>query len=264
MMKKWFGVLVIPLVIVVLVILVKTTSSSYDESVCQGHKIIIKNPNNNNLVEEQEVISLLSEKYGLLVGKKMDLIDSEKIRTILVKHPYIKKAKIYKGLDANIVIEIDIRDPLLRVFPYKGDSFIIDRNGDLMPLLDDRSFDILVLSGKISCLPDSVYGKNIFSLQSEYCLGVEAIISSLVIAKALDGDKIFRNLFSQIWINSTNDIELIPLIGDFTIKFGGSENINEKLERIKILYTEVVPYVDLRMYESVNITVSNQLVFRKR
>lgn len=263
-MKKLFKIILIPVVIILLIVLVKTTSSSYDESVCQGQRIVILNPTKSNLVDEKEVISLLSEKYGQMIGKQMDLIETEKIRSILLKHPYIKAAKVYKGLDANVVVEIDLRDPLVRVFTKNGYSFILDRNGDIMPLLDDKFFDIIVLSGNISCIPDSVYGKNIFSLQSQYCAGVESLISSLVIAKSLDGDEVFSKLFSQIWINSTDDIELIPLIGDFSIRFGGSENISQKLERLRILYREVVPFVDLRIYESVNISVSNQLVFRKR
>ena len=85
-----------------------------------------------------------------------------------------------------------------------------------------------------------------------------------MVASELSKDEVFSVLISEIHVDNKNIIELIPAIGDFVIVFGRPENFEEKLEKIQVLYAEVLPYYDMSKYEAVDVRYEKQLVLRKK
>lgn len=263
-MKKIAKILIIPITIILLVYLAKLTTSKYDKTYTQGINIVFNNLNDTSIINKQEVYNIIYKNFGDLKGTKIDSINTELIKLEILKHPYIDNIKVYKGLGATLVVEVSAKQPLLRVFSDDGSSFLIDKKGDILKLLPERSFNLLVVSGNMDCLTKNLIGKNIYHFKEEYDKCVLSLISAHQIALEIQKDEILKYLISQIWINSLNDIELIPMFGDFTVKFGSKQNIYQKLERLRILYSKVLPFIDLSIYKSVNIEVNNQLVFQKR
>lgn len=263
-MKKKVTYFIIAIVVVGLLFLFRRTVNSYDDSVCSGFQISYIPANADTIIDVGQLNELVKQEYQQIEGVRMDEIDMQKVNNILLSSPFVKDAKVFKDLNGTVHAEIEQRNPLLRVFGTQGKSFIVDEDGDIMPVPESFSSSIICVNGDIDFVPNGFYGCNVRNLGLSNLTDAKSLISLHVIGKALASDEHFSDLIAQIYINEDKSIELIPAIGDFIIFFGDAAGCQEKLRRLYILYTEILPYVDISIYKEVDITLENQFVFLKK
>ncbi len=263
-MIKRGRIIIFVLIIIALIVFFRSRISHYDSTVCAEFKIEFVNADSLSFITPESVRSDVRSGYQAIDGSKMSDIDLNKIREVIAANPYVSSVSVFKSLDAVITAEIVLREPLMRVFDNNGNSYLVDRKGEMMPVPYNHSYFLVCLTG---CVPDfspSLFGKEIRHLELNSNDGSEALNAAWMIASVLDADEIFSQMISQIHIIQPDSIELIPAIGDFIIQFGKPDELEEKIEKLKILYSEIIPYVDMNQYAGVDITIKNQFVFQKK
>jgi len=262
-MNKRMKIVIGVIIFVILFVLFSKMISKSDKTVCQDFRIEILNVTEETYITSEELMSKVISEYHELKGVPMSEISLDKVKEIISSSPFVKRVKVYKSLDASIIAEVEQRDPLVRVFNKVGKAFVIDENGDIMPVPVGKSSHIICASGNINTEPDSLWGRNVQTLMPSEN-GLTMMLNSIfIIARALQSDVHFSALISQIYLNEMFELELIPAIGDFSILFGQAVEITEKLEKLYILYTKMLPYMDMSAYKEVDLTLKNQIVLKK-
>jgi cell division protein FtsQ len=68
--------------------------------------------------------------------------------------------------------------------------------------------------------------------------------------------------FTQLDIDANGDINVVPLVGNHIIEFGEPTNIENRLNRLKIFYNQILPVKGWDGFTSVNIKYDGQIVCR--
>jgi len=262
-MNKKLRFLIGIVVLIALILFFRSRINSYDSSICSEFRIEFVDCDSVSYITSEQIRDVVRVEYQSVEGAVIGDIDLEIIKDIIATNPYVSDVNVFKSLDAVITAEINLRVPLMRVFDKKGNSYMVDKKGEIMPVPEGHSFYLICVTGNVLDFNPEFFGKRIQQLELKSSEGSEALNASWMIASVLDRDPEFQELISQINVVTGDSIELIPAIGDFIITFGKPEELQEKLEKLKILYANIIPYVDMNQYTGVDITIKNQFVFQK-
>lgn len=87
------------------------------------------------------------------------------------------------------------------------------------------------------------------------------------ISKYVCNSTFFNALFTQLHYDNDKGFKLIPRVGNQEIVFGlaeSEEEVQEKFNKLKIFYEEVIPYEGWEKYESVDLRFDEQIVGKKK
>jgi cell division protein FtsQ len=263
-MNKTLRISIIVIIVCIIAFLIYRTVNTHDESVCQGFKIEITNANKYAYVHPVELEHMVQSQYHHLEGTKMSEIELDRIREIIISNPFVSNAKVYKSLDLYITAEVEQREPLVRVFNMNGKAFMIDTSGDIMPVPVRQSLNLICAGGKIDIEPDSLKEANVHVFENSDNKSLKSLYSIFRLATILSADEHFSDLISQIYVNEEYELELIPTIGDFVIFFGQADYHEEKMQKLHIIYTRLLPYKDMSIYKNIDLSIKNQLILQKK
>ena len=80
------------------------------------------------------------------------------------------------------------------------------------------------------------------------------------LAQFIARDTFFNAQIEQIYLNSDNDFELIPLIGKHVIIFGDAGNMEEKFGNLLVFYKQGLAVQGWEKYDTINLKYHNQVV----
>lgn len=215
---------------------------------CTNVKILI--PGADNFIEREEIDAILKQNQGVLIGRKLEQINLDDIEDKLKSNPYIGFAKVYADMDGVIHIEINQRQPLLRVINAGNQDFYIDRKGLKMPVSPNFTANVLVANGNIM---ENFSGK-IDTLHTQ--LAVDLYKTAEFIKK----DSLWDAQIEQIFVNEQKDIELIPRVGNQRIILGNADSLEVKMSNLMAFYKQAMPKVGWEKYKTINIKYTNQVV----
>jgi cell division protein FtsQ len=66
--------------------------------------------------------------------------------------------------------------------------------------------------------------------------------------------------FTQLDIDTNGDINVVPLVGNHIIEFGEPTNIENRLNRLKIFYNQILPVKGWDGFSSVSVKYDGQIV----
>ena len=82
-------------------------------------------------------------------------------------------------------------------------------------------------------------------------------------SQLINNDAFLKSQIVQIHISNNGYFELIPRIGNHKILFGSPENMEEKLNKIKLFYTKGPDPKELNLYDTLNVMYNDQIVCSK-
>ncbi|MBB6497891.1 cell division protein FtsQ/DivIB [Pedobacter cryoconitis] len=214
-------------------------------------KILI--PGADNFIEREEIDAILKQSEGQLIGRKLEEINLHDIETKIKANPYIALSTVYADMDGVIHIEINQRQPLLRIISSSGQDFYIDKNGLKMPVSPNFTANVVVANGHIL----------------EHFSGrVDTLITKMAMdlyktALFLKKDTLWDSQIEQIFVNDKDDIELIPRVGNQRIILGNADSLQTKMTNLLTFYKEAMPKVGWDTYKTINIKYTNQVVCEK-
>jgi len=238
------------------------TSSEQGSIICSNLHTWVDPTNGNHFVNKHDIEVELGRQNLHPVGKKSSDIDLNELENKLENIAEVKKATVYRNINGDIHISVLQRTPIVRVMNANGSQFYLDEDGFQMPLSENYSPRVPIVTGHINdpYMPYSAL----------------EIADNKTLAPTVKSDEVFKlvsfirkNEFwnaqiQQINFNRHGDIELIPTVGDHLIIFGDLESMEQKLNKLKIFYKGGLNHLDWTLYDTVNVKFRHQIICTKK
>ncbi|MCD6068334.1 MAG: hypothetical protein K0S33_3160 [Bacteroidetes bacterium] len=266
---KWrkIGVLVLWITVVSSVVfLLSFVNAAEKNNKGKSVTVNITNQDENLFIDETDILKFLEERNDRLVGESFEKINIHEIEKALNTHPAIAKADVSMDIDGKIDIKITQRKPLVRIINAEGESYYIDNSAKLMPLSENYAARVIIANGNIPEKYAMYYGTEIKGIEADSALKANCVLDDIYTVSAyIASDSLLNSLIQQLYINGQKEIEMYPAIGGHKIIFGTTEDMEEKMEKLKVFYKEGIGSIDSwNNYSVINLKYKSQVVCVKR
>lgn len=215
--------------------------------------VIINKENDLHLLEVAEIQDYverwLPDSIHLI---KLSDFEMAELHQHLMAHQYVMSGNLYIGKNGRVKIECVPRYPVARVVPARGDSYLIDHFGEIMPISENMVIKLPVIRGRV---PQ-------FNSADEVDLNRLAGLGMLF--KEINRIEFLQVLIDQVVVTALGDYRLLPVLGTEIIEFGELERIEEKLMDLDEFYNQVIAQVGWNQYESINLKYEGQVVGKRK
>lgn len=261
-MKKVRNILILIGIVAYLGITFSFVNSRQDELVCNYVEIKIIDSAKNGFIQPKDIHNLLFRKNIKLIGKNFQNINLKALEAELNTFPPIENAEVYKTTGGKVVMEIQQRNPVIRIFDVLDQSYYIDDKGFLMRVSGKYTSHVPVANGYISAPAAFNKSVNVLTLQRA---GKRSILAELYqLAQYIEEHEFWKAQIQQIYVNHKYDFELIPRVGSHVIVFGDISNCEEKFNNLESLYINGLNAVGWNKYETINLKYKGQVICTKR
>jgi hypothetical protein len=157
-------------------------------------------------------------------------------------------------LGSKLQIEVTLHTILLEIEAQNGQKFLLDVDGVCLPYSPKTGNGVIVATGTI---PYSYY------LKKEITEENSVLHALYLMATLIKEDPFYDDLFKRVSVNDKHEIILHPSVGNLPVLFGTTENAEQKLETLKYMYDEVLPYVDENKYAQLDVRFTQRIVATK-
>lgn len=206
----------------------------------------------DQLIMKEQVQSVLNKKYGNLTNYKRKEIKTEEIEEFLGNKNLIYSADVYLSLLGTLEIKITQNNPIIRIINNKGEQRYIDEEGNICKLIKNKTANVLIANGEIK--------ENLAKLQKIDSIQTPVTYKIYSLASKIRNDNLLCNQVDQIYYNKNATYDFIPKIGDYIIKFGKFEKVDEKLLKLNNLYREGFSEFGWDNYSEIKLEFEGQVV----
>ncbi|MBR5253979.1 MAG: hypothetical protein IKV46_02940 [Bacteroidales bacterium] len=248
-MNKRIKLILIIFAIFLLVIIANVTIKNLNVSKVDI-EVIYKG--SDQLITKNQVSILLNKKYGSFTNYKRKEIDEEEIEMFLKKMNFVHSVDVYLDLLGVLKVSVVQNNPILRIINNRGEQYYIDDEGNVCNILKRKSANVLIVNGDI--------GEALRGVQKIDSVKTPIIYNTYIIASKLRQNGILYNQIDQIYYDKKTKYELLPKVGDYVIRFGGMENIDDKFLKLDNLYKEGFLEFGWDNYSEVKLEFDGQVV----
>ncbi len=247
--KKILFTIVWCIIAVAGIVLLVAAVRSKDVKVCKGVQIDIIDVSNNFFIDKADVLGIIQNFVGgTPEGRTIKKFNLGAIESNLEKDVWIKNAELFFDNNEMLRVSVYEREPIARIFSTAGNSFYLDSSLKVLPLSEKFSARLPVFTG-FAHDPDFLSKADSSTLRAVKELSL-----------ALQADSFLMAMIEQVDITSQHNYEMIPKIGNQVIVLGNTENIAEKLHKLKLFYKAVITKVGWSKYSVINLQYKNQVV----
>jgi cell division protein FtsQ len=258
MFKRWIeniknvfgkvrGWLIPAIFVFLLFFFVSFANKSHDQVKCVDVKVRLFPDDENFFLNEKDVMEDIEKTHGSQVfNQEFQDLNMYKFEEELNKNQFIENSEVYNDLVGNLYVDVYHRKPVLRIIDRFGNSYYIDKKGNVMPLSKKYTSKILVATGYISD-SDSILKKDLYNL-----------------AYKIKSDKFLHALIGQVDVNKKRELVMIPKIGDYIIEFGTFEDVDIKFKKLKLAYKKVLPAKGWNKYDRIVLKYNGQIILKKK
>ena len=193
---------------------------------------------NTLFIKPEMVNKLLIEKNKeLKTISKVDL-DLEELEKSVNKQEMIQNADVFVSVDGVLKAVVKQKTPVGRVFDEAG-SFYIDCKGNKMPLSDNYTARVPLVSGEINVIN-----------KEKLAEVLNMITQDDFLKKNIIGLQVLQN--GSLILENRNY--------DFQIDFGRTINIEKKFNNYKAFFQKAVSDSTLKNYRRINLKFTKQVV----
>ncbi len=234
-------------------VLLAAAINKKDAQLCSGINITIEGVDNNFFVDKKDILNAVSTIVGATpIGKTISAFDLRKLEINLEKDIWIKTAQLFFDNNNRLMIKVFEREPMARVFTKSGRTFYIDSSLAMLPLSEKFSARLPVFTGFPS--DKIVLAKVDSTLLKEI----------LLISMAIQKDTFNTAIIDQIDITPQRRFEMIPKIGNTVIVFGDASDVDEKFNKLKLFYRQVMVKAGWDKYSVLNVEYKGQVVAKRK
>lgn len=223
---------------------------SAHEHVIRDVRITLENNVHNHVLEEDDVFRLMQLQRENLLGASLDRINLRQLEQRILTNPWVYQADIYADLKGTLFVEVKLRKALARIFLSGDPGAFVATDGTRMPVPRGFALRTLLISGpkaddlmKTDNLYQDAYGTDLMRL-----------------LEFIQADDFLRAQIAQLIVDTNGKIRMIPQVGNQIIEFGRPVDAEEKLKKIKIFYTRILPTRGWNRYHRVNVEYDKQIV----
>lgn len=220
---------------------------------CKAVDITIHGVSNNFFVDKKDILNEIAvSESANPVGKATGSFNLKKLETELEKNVWIRSAELFFDNNEILKVMVQEREPIARVFSVTGATFYIDNDLTMLPLSDKFSARLPVFTGFPS-------DKKVLSKTDSSLLGDVRTISL-----ALQKDSFSMAMVEQVDITEQRMFDMIPKIGNQLIVFGDATGVDDKLQKLKLFYKEIMVKAGWNNYSVINVQYKNQVVAKRK
>lgn len=263
--KKIIRLVFVSLVAIAFIITVGFTEKKQQEMLCSEVNIMVKNLYGHDFIGKEEVLQVISEKFGNLNGKPLPSINISLLEKIIQNNPFVSRAEVFSTIDGRLNIEVIPRNPIVRIINSNNEDFYIDDEGMFMPLSEKYSAPVPVANGfipdpeamhKVRTIEENEHGDTSF-----HPLTIEKVF---LLADYLRHHDFWNAQVQQVYVNADGDMELVPRVGNHTIVFGDEKEMDEKFNKLFLFYKEGLSKQGWNKYSTINLKFKDQIVCTKK
>ena len=239
-----------------LVVVLGFVGKQYNEVLCKGIEIIVRDSLERGLVTKSDIRNLIKLDHPEVAGLPVSEIDMAGIEESLNGFAAINNAQVYTDVKGSLMVEVSQRNPVVRIEDRNHEHFYLDEEGFVIPANLDYAPHVLHINGEIAG-----------SYRNEVRVsGNEASLMSNVlrIASYIHSDPFWKSQIVQVYVNKNEEFELIPRVGSQIIFFGNADRMENKFFKLKTLYREGFSHMGWNQYETINLKYNNQVICTKR
>lgn len=216
---------------------------------CQAVHITVKGMGERYFISKEDIAKWLRpDGASALKGQPVEELDLARLEGSLEENAWIEDAELYFDRDDELHVLVTERQPIARVFARNGTSFYIDSAGMRLPLLPHISARVPVVTGYPSARKpagprDSAIVKDVRNL-----------------VQYISSHEFWGAQIAQIDIMPDWTLELMPTVGNHTIKVGSAEKVPEKLARLGVFYRKVLSRAGFDKYAVLDVQYAGQVV----
>ena len=206
---------------------------------CREVVIQVMDSTDRQYVSAPEVMKLLQLNNLGLVGQRLDQIRYRRVEYVVSVMRMVRRVECFSTNSGKVVIQIWQYSPILRVMQEQG-NFYVDATGQRLEISFNSAANVLVASGSIR---DSVYIRRLYRM-----------------ALLLRQDPFWEAQIVQIFVKPNGEWILVPRVGDYEIEFGLPNDVEDKLERLKLFYEKALPKAGWEKYSSISVKYRKQII----
>lgn len=219
------------------------------ENNCTGYEIEIKGNAAALFLDKDDVEAILTANQSFkITGRPLSTFDLKKLEERIKRNQWVMHAALYFDNANKLNISITEREPVIRVFTSKGESFYVDSTGLILPISDKVTVKVPVFTG----FPGESYQLS----KSDSLL----LNDMLAIQKVLANDSFWQSQIAQVTILPNRNFEWIPMFGDQVIEWGNASDSEAKLKRLTLFYQQVVSAVGINAYSRIKLQYKGQVL----
>ncbi|MFC2152950.1 cell division protein FtsQ/DivIB, partial [Bacteroidota bacterium] len=232
---------------------------------CHDIKVEILDSLTNGFITVSDIEDFFHETDMNIIGSPVTSINTKELERKLKQYASVKNSEVYVTLNGDIRVEIDQRNPILRVINKRGQSYYIDQEGTIMPLSSKYSSHVLVANGYIVEHFEVNRTREIYCDKENDNWKINHLMCDLYeLSKFIYENDFWRAQIEQIYVNDEHEFELIPRVGAHIIYFGDIENYETKFRNLRAFYLQGLNNVGWNKYETISLKFENQVICTKR
>lgn len=241
--------LIVILITGVLVVTVAAIGNSGNEKI-SNVRITVSGPQERLFITEADILhSLVKAAGNSLKNQPVGSVNLNALEKQLLKNSWIQKAELY--IDNNKILRVNVEEskPVARVFTTDSRSFYVSAMSKILPLSDRFSARVPVFTAfpAFKNKPDSSLLASVFAL------------GSFIVQ-----DEFWMSQIDQVAITDAEKFEMIPKLGNQVIRFGTSDDYEEKFRKLFAFYKEVQVYAGWNKYAVIDLQFKGQIVAERR
>jgi len=203
----------------------------------------IKFERGNNLFMTYEMVNKLLIQNGKAVkNQAKSLIDLNKLEKQVLSHPMVENSTTYITVDGQLKVSVKQRTPIGRI-NTNSDSYYIDRKGQFMPLSNNYSARVPIVTG-VSVAEDTA---DLFQLLS-----------------FITSDAFFQKQIVGVHKMQNGNFVLRSRVGTHKIDFGSVKDMETKFKKLKAFYAYAMRDETVEKYKRLSLKYNNQVVATKK
>ena len=213
--------------------------TSYRNSIRKIKKTEVVFVGENTLFLKVETVNklLIEKNQDIKTLNKVDL-DLKKLEASISKQEMIQKADIFVSVDGVLKAVVKQKTPVGRVIDETG-SFYIDYEGNKMPLSDNYTARVPLISGEITAVKKDKLSE---------------------VLKMIDKDEFLKKNIISVQVLPNGSLVMLNRNYDFQIDFGQTINIDKKFKNYKAFFQKAVSDSTLIKYKWINLRFTKQVV----
>ncbi|WP_396192385.1 cell division protein FtsQ/DivIB [Flavobacterium sp.] len=236
---KWYNIRLI-LMFALVIFLYSFTSNRNSHRKLKKSEVIFVGEN-NNFVKQESVNKLLIENSSDVKSIAKDELNLNKLENSINAHPMIQKSEVFVSVDGVLKAVVQQKTPVARVVDEQG-SFYIDYEGNTMPLSDNYTARVPLISGENNL-------KNKKKLSE--------------ILKMIYDDEFLKKNIIGIQVLSDESLLMSNRNFDYQIDFGRMLNEEQKFKNYKAFFQKAVLDSTLYKYKKISLRFTHQVVCTK-
>ena len=232
----------------------------HNSTLCSRVVINIVDSSHYNFVTKSQILNLVYNDNIRILGGTIEDIPVSAIENRINELRELKTAEVYIDFDGTLYVYADQRNPLFRIIPDEGGDFFMDEEGYIFRKRNLYTPRLHIAVGNIDITPAML--ENVSVLDT--CIKKTILKDLFHFVKYIRNDGFWSAQIDQIYIDSREEIDLFPRVGNHLIHLGPVDNFDGKLRNLQALYEEVMPVAGWNRYSMINLEYKDQIVCRRR